>query len=83
MVVSRQLASLFLSFFSLSIENPETRATLFDELMECESFLCQRLVEIRKDDDVLSVNQFQNADLILQVAKLFLFFPSPHFHPRL
>jgi len=50
------------------LENPETRATLFDELMECESFLCQRLVEIRKDDDVLSVNQFQNADLILQNA---------------
>ena len=35
--------------------------------MECESFLCQRLTEIRRDDDVLSVNQFQNADLILQV----------------
>lgn len=50
------------------LENPETRAALFDELIECESFLCQRLAEIRKDDDVLSVNQFQNADLILQNA---------------
>jgi len=50
------------------LENPETRASLFDELMECESFLCQRLTEIRRDDDVLSVNQFQNADLILQNA---------------
>jgi len=49
-------------------ENPETRALLFDELMECESFLCQRLAEMRRDDDVLSVNQFQNADLILQNA---------------
>ena len=49
-------------------ENPETRALLFDELMECDSFLCQRLTEIRRDDDVLSVNQFQNADLILQVG---------------
>lgn len=50
------------------LENPETRALLFDELMECESFLCQRLTEIRREDDVLSVNQFQNADLILQNA---------------
>jgi len=50
------------------LENPETRASLFDELIECESFLCQRLTEIRRDDDVLSVNQFQNADLILQNA---------------
>jgi len=50
------------------LENPETRALLFDELMECDSFLCQRLTEIRRDDDVLSVNQFQNADLILQNA---------------
>ena len=49
-------------------ENPETRALLFDELMECDSFLCQRLTEIRRDDDVLSVNQFQNADLVLQVG---------------
>merc|ERR1711970_236245 len=48
------------------LENPETRASLFDELIECESFLCQRLTEIRRDDDVLSVNQFQNADLVLQ-----------------
>jgi len=50
------------------LENPSTRSLFYDELMECESFLCQRLTEIRRDDDVLSVNQFQNADLILQNA---------------
>lgn len=50
------------------LENPETRATLFDELVECESFLLQRLTEIRREEDILSANQFQNADLILQNA---------------
>ncbi|XP_075767804.1 CDK5 regulatory subunit-associated protein 3 isoform X2 [Pelodiscus sinensis] len=48
------------------LESPETRSQFIDELMELETFLCQRLVEMSEEADVVSVSQFQLAPPILQ-----------------
>ncbi|XP_006023330.1 CDK5 regulatory subunit-associated protein 3 isoform X2 [Alligator sinensis] len=48
------------------LENPETRSQFIDELMELETFLSQRIVEMSEEADVLSVSQFQLAPPILQ-----------------
>ncbi|KAM9112821.1 CDK5 regulatory subunit-associated protein 3 isoform 1-T1 [Pangshura tecta] len=48
------------------LENPETRSQFIDELMELETFLFQRIVEMSEEADVVSVSQFQLAPPILQ-----------------
>ncbi|KAK2111756.1 CDK5 regulatory subunit-associated protein 3 [Saguinus oedipus] len=48
------------------LEYTETRNQFLDELMELEIFLCQRVVELSEEADVLSVSQFQLAPAILQ-----------------
>ncbi|XP_043392995.1 CDK5 regulatory subunit-associated protein 3 isoform X1 [Chelonia mydas] len=48
------------------LENPETRSQFIDELMELETFLSQRIVEMSEEADVVSVSQFQLAPPILQ-----------------
>ncbi|XP_077984097.1 CDK5 regulatory subunit-associated protein 3-like isoform X2 [Glandiceps talaboti] len=54
---------------SLSLlDNPDTRNTFIDELLELEGFLSQRLNEMKGESDVLSVNQFQSAPAILQLV---------------
>jgi len=50
------------------LENPETRSNFLNELAEIESFLQQRLIELRRDDDILAANQFQNSSTVLQSA---------------
>ncbi|XP_016046740.2 CDK5 regulatory subunit-associated protein 3 isoform X2 [Erinaceus europaeus] len=48
------------------LEYPETRNQFIDELMELETFLSQRAVEMGEEADILSVSQFQMAPAILQ-----------------
>uniref|UniRef100_A0A2K6UQT6 CDK5 regulatory subunit associated protein 3 n=1 Tax=Saimiri boliviensis boliviensis TaxID=39432 RepID=A0A2K6UQT6_SAIBB len=48
------------------LEYTETRNQFLNELMELEIFLCQRIVELSEEADVLSVSQFQLAPAILQ-----------------
>ncbi|XP_078460133.1 CDK5 regulatory subunit-associated protein 3-like [Lampetra planeri] len=48
------------------LENLETRNQFIDELMELEAFLVQRAAELSEEADVLSINQFEAAPLVLQ-----------------
>ncbi|NXY88455.1 CK5P3 protein, partial [Alcedo cyanopectus] len=48
------------------LENTETRSQFIDELMELELFLCQRLLEMEEEADVVAVSQFQLAPPVLQ-----------------
>lgn len=45
----------------------QTRNELVDELLELESFFTQRLVEMKADSDIVSINQFQSAPALLQM----------------
>ncbi|XP_067825474.1 CDK5 regulatory subunit-associated protein 3 isoform X2 [Heptranchias perlo] len=49
------------------LENTETRNQFINELMELQVFLTQRLIEMREEADILSMNQFQTAPTIVQV----------------
>ncbi|KAJ8035834.1 CDK5 regulatory subunit-associated protein 3 [Holothuria leucospilota] len=52
------------------LDNPVTRNQFINELLELESFLHQRLAEMQGEDDILSVNQFQSAPVILQMKSV-------------
>ncbi|PIK58233.1 putative CDK5 regulatory subunit-associated protein 3 isoform X1 [Apostichopus japonicus] len=49
------------------LDNPVTRNQFVNELLELESFLQQRLMEMQGEDDILSVNQFQSAPSNVQM----------------
>ncbi|KAK3700499.1 hypothetical protein QZH41_015723 [Actinostola sp. cb2023] len=49
------------------LDNTETRNMFLDEMMEVQAFLTQRLAELKKDSDVVAVNQFQSAPRIIQI----------------
>ncbi|KAM8837628.1 CDK5 regulatory subunit-associated protein 3 isoform 1-T1 [Spinachia spinachia] len=48
------------------LENPQSRSQFIDELMELETFLTQRVIEMGEDGDVVAMSQFQMAPSILQ-----------------
>nr|XP_040032840.1 CDK5 regulatory subunit-associated protein 3 isoform X2 [Gasterosteus aculeatus aculeatus] len=48
------------------LENPQSRNQFIDELMELETFLTQRVIEMGEDGDVVAMSQFQMAPSIIQ-----------------
>ncbi|XP_068022407.1 CDK5 regulatory subunit-associated protein 3 [Melanerpes formicivorus] len=48
------------------LEHAPTRGQFIDELMELELFLCQHLVELQEEADIVAVSQFQLAPAVLQ-----------------
>ncbi|NXH23312.1 CK5P3 protein, partial [Bucco capensis] len=48
------------------LENTQTRSQFIDELMELELFLCQRLLEMEEEADIVAISQFQLAPAVLQ-----------------
>lgn len=49
------------------LDNPKTRETVINELVELEAFLKMRLFEMSNESDLLSVSQMQEASNILQI----------------
>lgn len=49
------------------LDNPKTRETIINELVELEAFLKMRLYEMSNESDMLSVSQMQDASNILQM----------------
>lgn len=49
------------------LDNPKTRETIINELVELEAFLKMRLFEMSNESDLLSVSQMQEASNILQM----------------
>jgi len=49
------------------LENPATRNAFLDELLELETFLEQRLDEMKGEADLVSFNQLQQAPTLLQL----------------
>lgn len=52
------------------LENSVSRSQFIDELMELEVFLTQRVNEMREEDDVVSMSQFQLAPSVIQGQSL-------------
>jgi len=48
------------------LELTRTRNVFIDELLELQSFLKQRIFELRSEPDIITVNQFQSAPNIIQ-----------------
>ncbi|NXN13323.1 CK5P3 protein, partial [Indicator maculatus] len=48
------------------LEHSQTRSQFLDELMELELFLCQHLVEMQEEADIIAISQFQLAPAVLQ-----------------
>lgn len=49
------------------LDNPKTRETIINELVELEAFLKMRLYEMSNESDLLTVSQMQEASNILQM----------------
>lgn len=49
------------------LDNPKTRETLINELLELEAFLKMRLLEMSSESDLLSMSHIQDASSLLQM----------------